>query len=190
VARTHPPARADIVGVLRSLDPEVPAGAVPSAPMEPPGARRAPVGLLSGLAAHPPMPLDASLFARIADAIETDWRSIARPEQLPPPGDWSTFLCLGGRGAGKTRAAAEWVRGLAEAASVARIALVGPTAADARDAMVEGEWPPRHYSEQQSADLRAEQASADVAERRHCDALLERGAGTVARPSIRGGVGR
>jgi phage terminase large subunit-like protein len=82
---------------------------------------------------------EASIFARIADAIETDWRSIARPEQLPPPGDWSTFLYLGGRGAGKTRAAAEWVRSLAESASVGRIALVGPTAADARDTMVEGE---------------------------------------------------
>ena len=82
---------------------------------------------------------ETSIFARIADAIETDWPSIARPEQLPPPGDWSTFLYLGGRGAGKTRAAAEWVRSLAESASVGRIALVGPTAADARDTMVEGE---------------------------------------------------
>ena len=82
---------------------------------------------------------EASIFARIADALETDWRSIARPEQLPPEGDWSTFLYLGGRGAGKTRAAAEWVRSLAEAASVPRIALVGPTAADVRDTMVEGQ---------------------------------------------------
>jgi phage terminase large subunit-like protein len=83
--------------------------------------------------------MSPSAFAAIADAIETDWPSIARPEQLPPPGDWSTFLYLGGRGAGKTRAAAEWVRSLAESARVGRIALVGPTAADARDTMVEGE---------------------------------------------------
>ena len=80
-----------------------------------------------------------SAFAGIADAIEFDWPSIARSEQLPPPGDWSTWLILAGRGAGKTRAGAEWVRSLAEAASVGRIALVGPTAADARDTMVEGE---------------------------------------------------
>jgi phage terminase large subunit-like protein len=80
-----------------------------------------------------------SAFGSIADAIESDWRSVARTEQLPPEGDWSTWVYLGGRGTGKTRAGAEWVRGLAESASVARIALVGPTAADVRDVMVEGE---------------------------------------------------
>lgn len=81
----------------------------------------------------------SSPFGRILEAIESDWRSIARAEQLAPPGDWSIWLYLGGRGAGKTRAAAEWVRELAEVASVARIALVGPTSADVRDIMVEGE---------------------------------------------------
>ena len=45
---------------------------------------------------------DESIFASIADQIESDWRSIARPEQLPPPGDWSVWLILAGRGAGKT----------------------------------------------------------------------------------------
>jgi predicted phage terminase large subunit-like protein len=80
-----------------------------------------------------------NVFASIAAALETDWPSIARPEQLAPAGDWSTWLILAGRGAGKTRSGAELVRSLAEAASVARIALVGPTAADARDVMVEGE---------------------------------------------------
>ena len=54
----------------------------------------------------------SSPFSAIADALESDWRAIARPEQLPPPGDWSAWLFLGGRGAGKTRAAAEWVRDL------------------------------------------------------------------------------
>jgi phage terminase large subunit-like protein len=81
----------------------------------------------------------SSIFASIADALESDWRALARPEQLPPPGDWSTWLILAGRGAGKTRAGAEWTRALAEAPSVARIALVGPTAADVRDVMVEDE---------------------------------------------------
>jgi phage terminase large subunit-like protein len=80
-----------------------------------------------------------SIFASIADALESDWRSFARPEQLPPPGDWSTWLILAGRGTGKTRTGAEWTRGLAEAAGVPRLALVGPTAADVRDTMVEGE---------------------------------------------------
>jgi phage terminase large subunit-like protein len=77
-------------------------------------------------------------FGRIADAIEVDFHAIARPDQLPPPGAWSTWLFLGGRGAGKTRAGAEWVRSLAEAGAVSRIALVGPTASDCRDVQVEG----------------------------------------------------
>ena len=80
-----------------------------------------------------------TIFARIADTLEADWQSIARPEQLAPEGNWSTWIYCGGRGTGKTRAGAEWVRSLAEAASVPRIALVGPTAADVRDVMVEGE---------------------------------------------------
>ena len=79
-----------------------------------------------------------SIFGNILDQLENDWHSIARPEQLPPDGDWSTWLILAGRGWGKTRTGAEWVRGLAEAGSVARIALVGPTASDCRDTMVEG----------------------------------------------------
>ena len=51
---------------------------------------------------------------------------------------------MGGRGAGKTRTGAEWVRGLAlglpgfSHAPVERIALVGETAADVRDVMIEG----------------------------------------------------
>jgi phage terminase large subunit-like protein len=81
---------------------------------------------------------DESIFASIADQIESDWLSLARESQLPPPGDWSVWLILAGRGAGKTRAGAEYVRSLAEGASVSRIALVGPTAADVRDVMVEG----------------------------------------------------
>ena len=79
-----------------------------------------------------------SAFSSIAHALECDWASKARSEQLPPPGNWTTWLVLAGRGWGKTRCGAEWVRSLAEAASVARIALVGPTAADCRDTMVEG----------------------------------------------------
>lgn len=72
------------------------------------------------------------------------WPTWARDEQLPPPGDWSTWVFIGGRGAGKTRAGAEWVRGLAlgragfAATALGRIALVGETFADVRDVMVEG----------------------------------------------------
>lgn len=34
----------------------------------------------------------------------------ALPHQLPPDGDWRTWVIMGGRGAGKTRAGSEWVR--------------------------------------------------------------------------------
>lgn len=73
-----------------------------------------------------------------------DWAVWARDEQLPPSGDWTVWLLLGGRGAGKTRAGAEWVKGLALGREpfaphpVERIALVGETFADAREVMVEG----------------------------------------------------
>jgi phage terminase large subunit-like protein len=52
------------------------------------------------------MQLEPSIFASIADALETDCQTIAQPEQLPPTGDWSTWLILAGRGASKTRAGA------------------------------------------------------------------------------------
>ncbi len=83
------------------------------------------------------MQADASLFGGLIDALESDWSTKARPEQLPPPGDWSVWLYLAGRGTGKTRAGAEWTHTMARHAS--RIALVAATAADARDTMVEGE---------------------------------------------------
>lgn len=64
-----------------------------------------------------------------------------RAEQTPPVGEWRTWLFLAGRGAGKTRAAAEYVRQMAgmPGSPMQRVALVGPTAADVRDVMVEGE---------------------------------------------------
>jgi predicted phage terminase large subunit-like protein len=83
---------------------------------------------------------DQSMFARLLEAASDHWAAKARPEQLPPPGEWWTiWLILAGRGFGKTRTGAEWVRSLAEASTVGRIALVGPTASDVRDVMVEGE---------------------------------------------------
>ena len=67
------------------------------------------------------------------------WRLFARPEQLAPEGDWRIWLVLAGRGFGKTRAGAEWVRSVAESDPKARIALVGASLAEARAVMVEGE---------------------------------------------------
>ena len=67
------------------------------------------------------------------------WRLWARADQLPPQGDWRTWLILAGRGFGKTRAGAEWVRSLAEADPQARIALVAGSLGEGRAVMIEGE---------------------------------------------------
>lgn len=72
-----------------------------------------------------------------------DWDNLGRPEQQPPAGDWRTWLLLGGRGSGKTRAGAEWVHGLATGAihglgREGRIALVAESLGDAREVMVDG----------------------------------------------------
>lgn len=78
------------------------------------------------------------------EALATCWSVTARDDQLPPETDWATWLVLGGRGAGKTRTGAEWVRGMALGiepyadAPVGRIALVGETQGQVRDVMVEG----------------------------------------------------
>ncbi len=72
-------------------------------------------------------------------AREFDWSWWARPDQREPPGDWSLWLIMAGRGFGKTRMGAEWVRGLAEATPNLRLALVGATLAEVRSVMVEGE---------------------------------------------------
>ena len=69
--------------------------------------------------------------------IYYDWQKWARPSQLPPSGDWVTWLLMGGRGSGKTMAGAEWVRGLA-AERIGPIALVGETMTEAIAVMVKG----------------------------------------------------
>jgi phage terminase large subunit-like protein len=65
------------------------------------------------------------------------WLMWQRPAQTPPSGDWVTWLMMGGRGSGKTRAGAEWVRAQA-AAGVGPIALVGETITEAVAVMVDG----------------------------------------------------
>ena len=75
-----------------------------------------------------------------AEALELlhDWSFWARPSQLPPPGEWFCWLLKAGRGFGKNRAGAEWIRGEVETGRRGRLALVAETAADARDVMIEG----------------------------------------------------
>lgn len=65
-----------------------------------------------------------------------DWPFFARPAQLPPPGDWLIWLILAGRGWGKTRTGSEYVIARAGAGH-GPIALIGETAADVRDVMIE-----------------------------------------------------
>lgn len=86
------------------------------------------------------------------DVLEWDWTFWGRPaQQVPthnprtPDGDWNTWLILAGRGFGKTRAGAQWVRDVMtgdtplEGGQFSRMAIVAETAADARHVLVEGE---------------------------------------------------
>ncbi len=83
------------------------------------------------------------------DFLTEHWGIFAHAHQSPPAlapdgAPWHTWLMIGGRGAGKTRAGAEWVRaqalGLPPFATekAARIALVGETEHDVREVMIEG----------------------------------------------------
>ena len=76
-----------------------------------------------------------SLDPKIASAMFNDWKFWARPNQLAPKGDWSTWMIMAGRGWGKTRTGAEWIRERVQA-GYRRIGLIAKTPADARDIMI------------------------------------------------------
>ncbi|MBR9764653.1 MAG: DNA-packaging protein [Rhodobacteraceae bacterium] len=69
----------------------------------------------------------------------------AMEHQLPPVGAWKTWVILGGRGAGKSRAGSEWVRSQVEGTRALapgrcrRLALIGETFDQVRDVMIFGE---------------------------------------------------
>ena len=67
-----------------------------------------------------------------------DWGIWARDNQWPPEGAWRVWLIMAGRGFGKTRAGAEWIRMQATGNAPKRMALVGETFNDVRQVMVEG----------------------------------------------------
>lgn len=71
--------------------------------------------------------------------LEYDWKFWARQNQLEPEGTWQYWMLLAGRGFGKTRCGSEWIRERVESGKAKRVHLVAPTAADARDTMVEGD---------------------------------------------------
>ncbi len=89
----------------------------------PEGTRREVLGSL------PPDALEALTFA---------WPFWARPDQLAPDGAWRTWLLLGGRGSGKTRAASEWIRAEVEAGQRTQLAIIGPTADAVRRIQIQG----------------------------------------------------
>jgi phage terminase large subunit-like protein len=67
------------------------------------------------------------------------WLETARPKQIPPDGDWSTWLLLAGRGFGKTRPGAEEIGFRAASQPATRWAVAAPTQADVRNVCFEGE---------------------------------------------------
>lgn len=85
----------------------------------------------------------ATLFAALSEVerqeLRWNWELWARDAQYPPPGDWTVWLISAGRGFGKTRAGAEWVRRISCDYPDARIALVGASISEVRAVMVEGE---------------------------------------------------
>lgn len=123
------------------------------APLRPERSTSTPHGLRSGaawLACAPPSVQEAFLGELTEpELLALPWmfEFWAMPHQLPPetPEDWRTWVILGGRGAGKTRAGAEWVRSQVEGSRpgdpgrAARVALVGETIDQAREVMVMGE---------------------------------------------------
>lgn len=90
------------------------------------------------------MALLSSLDPSVKAELQYHWRFWARPDQIEPDGNWTTWLILAGRGWGKTRTGAETIRDWAcgktplARGNCSHIALVAETSADARDVMVEG----------------------------------------------------
>ena len=63
----------------------------------------------------------------------------ARPNQLPPSGNWKVWMIMAGRGFGKTRSGAEYIRKRVQSGEAQRVIIAGQTAADVRDIMIQGE---------------------------------------------------
>jgi phage terminase large subunit-like protein len=93
------------------------------------------------LALQPPSIVDeffSSLTDEEAKALLYEWSFWARRKQKPPPGNWTYWLTLAGRGWGKTQTVVHWAIDKARDMPRSRGAIVAPTAADARDVLVEG----------------------------------------------------
>lgn len=80
-----------------------------------------------------------SLDQKEIQALEYDWKYWGRPKQIEPSGEWRIWLLMAGRGFGKSRAGAEFIRNRVESGRCGRVGLIARTAADARDVLVDGE---------------------------------------------------
>lgn len=76
--------------------------------------------------------------AQVKATLARTWRFVARPKQLAPPGRWTYWYVMAGRGFGKTLTGAQWTKEKALERRC-RIGLIGPTRGDVRATMVEGE---------------------------------------------------
>lgn len=92
-----------------------------------------------GVATLSPAILDEAALRLALKRRTNPWMHQRRANQIPPTGDWRTWLVMAGRGFGKTRTGAEFICERVAAGDARLIALVAPTAADARDVMVQGE---------------------------------------------------
>ncbi len=66
------------------------------------------------------------------------WSMKARPNQLPPPGDWLYWMILAGRGFGKTQTGSGTIQMWVQQGLHKKIALISQTISEARSIMVEG----------------------------------------------------
>lgn len=88
---------------------------------------------------------DAVLLKTYMDALDEYVQELsdvyfpeARTKQKPPPGVWSTWVILTGRGFGKTRTGAEWIVEQALQKPGTTWAVAAPTFGDARAICIEG----------------------------------------------------
>jgi phage terminase large subunit-like protein len=94
--------------------------------------------LLASLSEEKQNEFFASLSEEEAAGVLWNWRLNARKNQLRPPGNWRYWLVQAGRGFGKTRTGAEAIREMV-GEGYRRFHLVGATAGDVRDVMIQGE---------------------------------------------------
>lgn len=71
-----------------------------------------------------------------AEALLHDWRFWARPEQLPPKGEWDIWAIIAGRGFGKTETGAQWIKHRVENEGAKSIALIAETQKDLEEVLV------------------------------------------------------